>query len=644
MLLDLIKIDLSLGLLLFIPGYAVLIALMKNKNPLGTLGTLVVSFVLSLSLLNFGLILVDKIGLKINLLSILLTVLIISSAGFLVFLFSTKKSLPKSSQEKNNWTVFLLILVLAIFIRAAHLAPKIIPHTTDLGHHMYWANYIIQFQELPNYGIPDFIIGEHILFGAASILTGIGAITALPTIILFIINIFSLLAVFLLTKEIALLFLSKNASHKVALFSLIAIGIFYSIASPQANYINGGVIGNLLGNLIVPTILFLFLKAYREKNVILPCLGFFLTALLTYTHHLSTFVFIYSLLGFAGILLLIFLATKLVFKKKNLSLSSFIKIFLNLKTALTGLLILAFVFLVRIPSYLNVSAIDTAVGSPSKSTRFGLSINNLIHSTGPWRFFYSLVAIVFLSAVLFFIIKKKNYLKKIYQIQNNDLLGFLIAFSLATGWFITIFIMSHWPALLKIDIISGRIANYLTYPSAVLAGFGVYAILQPAFQKSTKTVKLIIFSIIFIPGVISGLFDFSESYPEKTEKIQQTVHTFAGSTFLAEKTSLEEKILKDHIYLTGDTWIKNFLMRGYEEPLSRTFLRKYEDPVKPRETCTRDMIATPDSETGEKCFEETGVRFIILKKNFDTNQFEKSEKFSKIFNTGEVIIFERSHE
>ncbi len=643
MILDLIKIDLSLGLLLFIPGYSVLIALTKTKNPLGTLGTLVVSIVLSLGITDFSLMLINKLGIKLTPLSIISTLLLITLTGFIFYWLFQKEKAKSETKNSNNWLLFFVIMAFSVFIRALYLIPKIIPHTTDLGHHMYWANFIIKFQQLPIYGIPDVIIGEHIVFGAVSILSGIGIISALPTTILFIINIVSLLAVFLLTRELARLLFEEKTAFKIGILALIAIGIFYAIASPQATYINGGVIGNLMGNLLVPTIFYLFTKAVKDNSATLASLGFFLIGVLAYTHHLSAFIFVYSLVGFLLFFLIGFLIIKFVFKNQDFKFDYLFKIFFNLKTVLTSLFILAFVFSIRIPSYLNLSAIDTAVGSPSKNTRFGLTVNNILESTGSWRIFYSALGLIFLAFIFWQIFKKSSSIKKIYKLKLISPEKTLVAISLASAWFITIFVMSHWPALLKIDIISGRIANYLTYPSAILAGFGVYAILQPIFYKTRGIVTITIFMVIFIPGITSGLFDISETYEENSAEMDKTIETFRGSKYLADKTALDQKILKDHIYLTGDTWIKNFLMRGYREPLSRTLLKRYSDPVKPRETCTRDMIAVSESEIGKDCFEETGVEFIILRDGYDTHQFKTSPNFSKIFSTKEVVIFQKNN-
>jgi hypothetical protein len=94
--------------------------------------------------------------------------------------------------------------------------------------------------------------------------------------------------------------------------------------------------------------------------------------------------------------------------------------------------------------------------------------------------------------------------------------------------------------------------------------------------------------------------------------------------------------------MPADTWVKLFLMREYKNPLSRSYLKRYDDPVKTRETCTRDMIAIPDSEIGKTCFEEYQTDYVFLKKGYDNQQFERSSNFSKIFSSEGVVIFQRN--
>ena len=140
---------------------------------------------------------------------------------------------------------------------------------------------------------------------------------------------------------------------------------------------------------------------------------------------------------------------------------------------------------------------------------------------------------------------------------------------------------------------------------------------------------------------MSGLSDVSNFYEENYE--DKTIsQVFAGSEYLAEKTKASDIIIKDHIYMPADTWVKLFLMRDYKNPLSRSILRRYEDSVNIRETCTRDMIAIPDSPIGKSCFDETGTSYVFLKKGKDDQQFENSPNFSKIFSSQGVVIFQRN--
>jgi hypothetical protein len=53
------------------------------------------------------------------------------------------------------------------------------------------------------------------------------------------------------------------------------------------------------------------------------------------------------------------------------------------------------------------------------------------------------------------------------------------------------------------------------------------------------------------------------------------------------------------------------------------------------------MIAIPDSEIATQCFSETNVSYIVLKKGYDTAQFEKSKNFEKVYFSDSVAIYHR---
>jgi hypothetical protein len=54
------------------------------------------------------------------------------------------------------------------------------------------------------------------------------------------------------------------------------------------------------------------------------------------------------------------------------------------------------------------------------------------------------------------------------------------------------------------------------------------------------------------------------------------------------------------------------------------------------------MISIPDSEIGKACYEKTGVKYIILRNGYDTQQFQNSENFSKIYTSENVVIYQKS--
>ncbi len=205
-----------------------------------------------------------------------------------------------------------------------------------------------------------------------------------------------------------------------------------------------------------------------------------------------------------------------------------------------------------------------------------------------------------------------------------------------------IFIMSNQPGWLKVDIPSNRIVSYITYPLSILSAIGIVEIIY--FLKKRwqfDFVRLVAIFILSI-GIISGLKDISESARNKSPlEFSQVFQTYLAAIYLNNVSAKEEMVLKDHVNLPGDTWMKIFFMRGYEYPLSRTYDKRYNDVAKTRETCTRDMVAIPDSEIGKACFDENKVKFIVLEKGSDDFQFESSPNFSKIYNSSNVVIFQR---
>jgi hypothetical protein len=636
LILDTIKLILAIILALYLPGYF-LLKNFEGKTKINHLEKMVLSFGLSLFLIDLIFLLLDKIGLVFNFWTVFLSLTFFSLGFFALSRSHNQRSneAPAKEPQKKELLIFLLIFF-AVIVRLFFLSERLLPQTTDLGHHMYWSQYIIEFKELPDYGMPDFIIGEHIIFAAISILSGISVISSMPIALLFLVNIFSLLACWLTTYELARCFTNKEYSNRIAAFTLLSLGIFYAVSSPQAKFVSGGVIGNIIGNFLIPLSFFLLIRFVRTRQTRYPIFVIMILATLAYTHHLSSFIFLYVLAG-TLFLMFIFVGFFYFFKKEKTLLAEiwkFIKLFFGWKTLTTILMFLFFIFFIRTPSYLNPAAIDTAVGDPSKDTRTGLILGTIIETTGAWRFFYGIVGIVILIALAVLWTKKRK--------RSKALANMLISISLLLGWGIMIFLMSYLPKYLKVDIPSNRIGSYITYPFSLLSAIGAFYLLVVLRNRTNNKIFPLFALMVIGVGFVSGLTEISAN--KKTDTDNKAVcQTYSASKYLKGIASSDENILKDHIYLAGDAWIKIFFMQDYKYPLSRSYLKRYDDPVKPRETCTRDMIAIPDSEIGRNCFLDYGVKYVMLKKNEDSFQFESSKNFSKIFSNGQVVIYQRNY-
>jgi hypothetical protein len=308
-------------------------------------------------------------------------------------------------------------------------------------------------------------------------------------------------------------------------------------------------------------------------------------------------------------------------------------------------------FFIWTPSYLNPEAVDTAVGTPVKSTRTGFSLSQIMLSVGPWNFLYGGLGGAILTLLGARWILKRRQSPPLDPNSNqslNDkagcssLLRALFALAVILGWTGAIFLISNRPDLTKVDIPSRRIVSYFTYPLIVLSSLTILLLLEKSRETLSRPLWFLIFSVLLMTGLLSGLGDLSESArSEEPKENQQVMQTYRASQYLNERLE-DEVILKDHNYLEGDSWMKIFFMRDYEFPLSRGLFKRYEDPLNPRETCTRDMISIPESEIAQQCFAQTGTKYIVLKKGYDTANFEASENFSKVYVSQSVVIYKRN--
>ncbi len=551
--------------------------------------------------------------------------------------------------QKRQTVLVILILFLTIFIKTIYLQNSIFPTATDLGHHMYWSNLISRTGELPNYekikivqnndgdyslsqprAISDFIIGEHLIFSAVNLISKIPFITYFPTLILFLINIMGILAIFILTLR---LFAPRSG---VAVLALLLIGPLWAIASPQAKFASGGVIGNLLGNFFIPLCFYFYFLAFREKKISLLIVAIFLTMGMFYTHHLSGFIFLFFvffiIVAFLGLFALNFLQTKKSWQTVLDDFKSQLKNYLRPSLLIFLLLAGAFLFFVYTPVYLTNHAGKVAVGAPSKATRAGLSFTQFKYAVGVPRLTFGIFGLL----LLFVLSLRKNI-----SVKN------IFKHSLLIGWATAITLMSLKPQWLHINLPSGRIANYANFPFVILASLALVWIFNYAKTKHRQTFlptkSLFLFFVFTFTFIFTaGFFDNSQSLVEKPRN-QKALQTFNASEYLSHflkpQHFYNNIVIKDHNYIKADTWMKMFFLQDFSLPFSRSYFKRYNDPTKPREMCTLWMISEPVSERAQKCYNELGVKFVIINPNFDKIQFEKGKNFQKVYAGNDIAIY-----
>jgi hypothetical protein len=632
----------AIVLVLFVPGYALIYALFGKKWPISSLEAFFISFGLSIVSVNFIMLFLGKINLPLTRWSLFFSLLLLTLICGAIYLKRWKKNEASVKLKELALPVFsrvqlvavILLLLLTFFIKTVYLKDTILPTSTDLGHHMYWAKTISVSGKIPVYAkvnidmesnkltepqpIADFIIGEHLIFSAINLVSGIDYISYFPSLILFLVHLMAILAMFSLTR---LFFKDYTDANTIAIATLFFIGPLYALASPQAKFVSGGVIGNVFGNFFIPLCLYFFLRALMEKSSLMLALGLFVSLGMAYTHHLSTFIFIFIFI-FSGLFFLIF-----NFRELKKYFRDWQKILFKPAPLVILAIGVIFVFLIYTPTYLNTKAIDTAVGAPSKATRAGLTFDELSDATGKIRMALGLFGL----ALLFLAKKYKSY-----------------AGAFLLGWALSLVAISLWPNLLFVDIPSDRIANYIVFPFSLLSGFTFvyfFDLLKDSEAKKqylNPTFVLTAFLLLFTFLAMNGLRE-NASTLNTDVNVRATLETYHASTFLAQKTTTQDIVLKDHNYLPADSWMKLYFMRGYTYPLSRGYFKRYDDVAKMREQCTNLMISTPSDPIAKDCFSKTQTNFLMLNPKFDSMQFVKLKNFWKIYSADDLVIFYKNN-
>ncbi len=632
----------TLSLAFFLPGW-LLLRLWLGKQ-FSYLEESIYAFALGLTLANFLLLVLNHFGVALSSIT-LATSFILINAALGGWYYSQRSGIPNTPPSPSpnthqlsptTWLVLTVMLALTIVIKAYYLIPAGLPTATDMGHHMYWSQYIVEKESLPVYQkievasdpttgaiavippkpIADFIIGEHIPFALVALLSGLSIIGSFPVLLLLIINLFSLLAILALTLRLGHNLWNERERSLFVVGTFLFLGPLFAIASPQAKFVSGGVVGNLFGNFFIPLILLALYLGLREAKPRLVALGLLLLVTLAYTHHLSTLILGFIIIG------IVVIACLGVARNFWPTFRGWLFTFLKPSVGIVIGGILFFATFIALPSYLDREAIDSAIGSPVKTTRTGLTFLQVSNSIGITK-----MALAIAGFVLLLVTHRR------FRVDP-------LTFALVLGWGGMLTIMAIAPNLVFLDIPSNRVGSYLVYPTALLAGLAFMYLFQALSGARSKALVASLGSLLIMVIVANGVFENGASLIDKS-KATEAQEVFTATRYLSERMTTSDMILKDHNYLAADAWMKLFFVRDYGYPLSRGLFSRYEETGSRRERCTLVMIASPNSPEAKQCFTATGTNYIVVNPTFDAIQFEKSPDFTKVYVSDHVVVFKR---
>ena len=304
------------------------------------------SFFFSFILIIFLSILLYLLNIPINRISIIISIIMSILVFLQIIIFIQKRGYGEVFSFKDNFflnkinfTIFLTIILFLLGLYFKALYVQYLPYGTDLGHHSFWAKYIITTGELPNYGSNQFVIGESILLAMPFLISKLSLNSVYSLILLSFFHLLGLMAVLVLSFRIF------NKQVLPALISFFLIAIPYIFLPPNFNFILSGVVGNLLGSFISIGLIYFFYRFFIEKEVSFIFLTLISAFGLIYVHNLTIFLF---LLVFLFFILIYFLFSQ----KEFISSAKYIfKIFSDIK-ALIFLAFIIGIFFLMIPSYL----------------------------------------------------------------------------------------------------------------------------------------------------------------------------------------------------------------------------------------------------------------------------------------------------
>lgn len=646
--------------LLVVPGFFVMRACCERRA-FAPLEYAVLAVPLSFVAMTLALIVADRFGMPLDRVTVpLVTGCLIATAGTVSIardrLGRTRRTVARNAAlfrfSRLSTAAIVVLITLTVGVKGYYLVNTIFPTSTDLGHHLYWVAKAVSDRAMPQYterdivtaddghyklsdpvAMPDFIVGEHAVLAALFTATGLPIVDVYASLVLFIVNIFTVLVLFVLARR---LFDRYERGADIAILTLAIAGPLWALAGAQAKFVSGGVMGNVFGNLLIPTAWYFLLRATREKRVPFLVMAIVTATTLAYTHHLSALIFGYGVIFAIGI----FVACNPIMHRYR----DLVRLAFHPATLLTLVISVAWLLWVQPPSYLNADTIASSVGAPTKSTRIGISVGQLPSFVGEARWALGVVGMVLIGSALLW--------RRVTHRRGGIALPLtpsVYAAAIILGWGGAIILMSTVPHLLRINILSSRVVTYAVFPLSIAAAYALVWATTVARRadgrarvpQSVLTLLLVVcLTYLFASGVKSNAETMSPA--PRTNRALQTFHagTYAARAFAAPISRGDTWMIKDHNYITADTWLKIFFAHEYNFPFSRAYFARYES-TPGRETCTLEMITTPASDMATRCYDDLRVGIVLVATEQDAAQFLAHPAFARVYHNNSLSMFVR---
>lgn len=631
---------LAFVLTLFLPGFSLIIFLERKNRLFTLLERIVFSLVFSLIMVDALMLGFDVVDLPLR--ATLLVPIILGVSLLLIGL--AKRTRLRSSQGKKRTLAmstdvesdplmepakrdrvppaFLVLFIALVALKTLYFLPAVVPNSTDLGHHMYWVKKIALEERIPEYterdiieqdgtyalgeptSLSDFIVGEHLALSLIGMISRMDFTSVYPALTLFLIHLITMIA----SYALALRLFARHAyplREKITLTAFLLVGFLFAFAPPQMKYVLGGVVGNTLGNLLIPSIFILLLIAIRRKRTDALVMSLLLMFGLAYTHHLSTLLFALMLVSSAGLLA--------VFDFRHFK-TAVLPLVGRPAVLITLTLSLLFFFFAWTPSYIRNSAVATVIGTATNAEHLGLSFTALKFAVGEPRMVFGLFGLLLLLMLR--------------NLRRSDTAAVLL------GWALPLLLLSLRADLVALDLPSARVANYLIFPLAIAASFGLVWIWEKMRAQTSLPAWLgpgtFVILLLFI--VHNGMFDNTQYLANQKEGAPRMLALFRASQYLADTIPPGATVVHDHVNIVGDSWIKLAFMRDYNYPLYRANFFRYDRIRDKQEKCTLAIVSTPNTENALRCIRDLDVRAILVNEARDGQQFRHFKNYSLVYN------------